>query len=276
MKKNKLPVTAVTLTFIAALAAACGSGPAPAETGLPPAYRLRNFNASVPLSAKSAKGAPRITLTLNLLEVKKSAREAQFFNELLYSGNGPKQYRDALTGEYRAMYRQSPLLETRDAPPSAVFQWEHIEIMDVRLLRDRGVVLEREIYTFTGGAHGMQTKTYYVIDREDLKTLSLADFFREPEGAELRGFIKEELRRYSGLGSGEPLSAGVFFDDEPEISANFFVDKEGLGLRWDPYEIAPYSEGGVEIILPWKKIRPLLKHEIMELLAEWGIYLFVS
>jgi hypothetical protein len=287
MKKNKLyKVIGIPVLATVLLNAACGNGPVPekitenspgpGETDLPPGYRLRNFNVSAPLSAKPIKGNPRVTAALSLLEVKEPAREVKFINDLLYSGNSPEQYRRALVREYQAIYRQSPLPEMQDDLPPAVFQWEHLEIMDVRLLRDRGAVLGREIYTFTGGAHGMQTKTYYVIDRTDLKTLTLADFFREPGGAELSRIIKEELRRYSGLKNDQPLSEGVFFEDEPETSANFFVTREGLGLCWAPYEIAPYSEGGIEIILPWKKIRPLLKHEAIELLAEFGIYLFIS
>jgi hypothetical protein len=199
---------------------------------------------------------------------------ARFFNVLLYGGNSPEQYRDALVREYQAMYRQIPETAIAGYPPSA--GWEHWESVEARRFRNRGLVLGQEQYTYAGGAHGMQTKKYYVLDLEALRVLTPADFFREPEDPRLRGFINEELRRYSGLEPGRPLSEGVFFEDEPPMSANFFVGEEGLGIRWDPYEIAPYSEGGIEIMLPWKTIRPLLKLEAMELLVSFGIYLFIS
>jgi hypothetical protein len=280
MKKNK-PTAFITMLVLAwtALALACGSGPSPGgalpetpSTVPPPGFRLRSLNTAAPLSAKSVKGNPRINIILSLLEVQEPGKEAQFFYDLLYSGSGPEQYRDALVKEYQDLYQEDP----PDGEAGRSFQWEHRETINARSLRERGLALAREKYIFTGGAHGMGTTTYYVADRGSLKILTMTDFFAEPGGEKLRSLIKEELRRRGGLAKDAPLSAGIYFEDEPPASSNFFINDEGLGLRWDPYEIAPYSEGGIEIILPWKVIRPLLKHEAMELLAEFGIYLFVS
>lgn len=265
-------------------AAACASAPgssfpgdsapgdsAPGDSGtrLPDGYARRKLSASVPLAAKQTKGTARIVITLALLEASEASREGEFFREAFYLGNSAEQYRDALVRKYRTGYQEPP------PGAGSAADWEYWERMEARGLRDRGLVLERERYVYTGGAHGLQTKTYYVIDREELRILGLADFFREPDGAELRRLVLEELRRYGGLETGQPLSAGIFFENEPAMSANFHINSEGLGLRWDPYEIAPYSEGGIEIILPWRAIRPLLKLEAMELLATFGIYLFV-
>jgi hypothetical protein len=244
------------------------------KNGRARSYALRDFKVSVPLAPERGNGEPRLAITLDLLEVHEPEQLARFCNDLLYGGNSPEQYRDALVREYRDMYRQIPEAAIAGYPPSA--GWEHWESVTVSLFRNRGLVLGQERYSYAGGAHGTQTKKYYVVDLETLRVLTPADFFREPEDPGLRGLIIEELRRHSGLAPGRPLSEGVFFEDEPPVSANFFVAEDGLGMRWDPFEIAPYSEGGIEITLPWKTIRPLLKIEAMELLAEFGIYLFMS
>lgn len=283
MKKSTLyKIAAASLLALAVSAAACGNL-TPAQTGggqsnneearLAEGYALRRFTKSIPLAQKQTKGAPQLNMDITFLELKKPEGKAQFLRELLYSGNSAGQYQDALAGEYRDMYRQAP---PETIPGDSLADWEYRENLDIRSLGEHGVTLGREKDVYTGGAHGMQTKTYYVLDQEALKVLKLPDFFRDPQGAELRGLVMEELRRYSGLAEGQPLSEGIFFENEPEMSSNFFISEKGLGLHWDPYDITPYSEGSIEITLPWSTIRPLLKQEAVERLAKFGIYLFVS
>jgi hypothetical protein len=137
------------------------------------------------------------------------------------------------------------------------------------------MVIARDKYVYTGGAHGIQTREYYVVELENYKALAVEDLFQEPAGDGLRKLITEELRRYGGLDQNQPLSEGIFFEDSPEMSKNFFLTEEGIGFHWDPYEIAPYSEGHIEIILPWHLVSPLLRHEGIELLTGFGIYLFM-
>ncbi|MDR0584032.1 MAG: RsiV family protein [Treponema sp.] len=277
-------IVAAPLLALAVFAAACGSIP-PAETGadasqskseearLPNGYTLRRSTSSVPLAEKQTRDDPRLNISFIFLEPKKPDREAEFLKGLLYSGNSAKQYQNALAGEYQDMYRQDPPEAVSGSLPA---DWEYRENLAVRGMGESGVTLARKKYVYTGGTHGMQTTTYYVIDREALTVLKLPDFFRDPQGAELRALVMEELRLYSGLEPDRPLSEGIFFRDEPEISSNFFVTEEGLGLHWNPYDIAPYSEGSVEITLPWRTLRPLLKQEAMERLTKFGINLFVS
>jgi hypothetical protein len=54
-----------------------------------------------------------------------------------------------------------------------------------------------------------------------------------------------------------PLSEGGFFEDSVDRLEDFFVSPQGLGFQWDPYEIAPYSTGIIEIIFPYDQIRGL-------------------
>jgi hypothetical protein len=122
-----------------------------------------------------------------------------------------------------------------------------------------------------GGAHGMLTRRYYVIDLESQKLLKIDDFIDDYQGDMMRELIYEELRHYSGLKRNQSLSEGIYLNDEPELTFNFYINEEGFGLHWDPYEIAPYSEGAIKIMLPWKRIRPMLLHESMELLAKFNI-----
>jgi hypothetical protein len=39
---------------------------------------------------------------------------------------------------------------------------------------------------------------------------------------------------------------------------NFYVNEEGITWTYDPYEIAPYSVGVVQITLSWDEVLPFL------------------
>jgi hypothetical protein len=113
-------------------------------------------------------------------------------------------------------------------------------------------VISRTTESFLGGAHGALEKQYLVIDPVSAKALTLEDFLGEDELAGLQSRVTAALAASAGLKPGTPLSEGGFFTDEPEFTGNFFVTKKGLGFHWDQYEIAPYSQGPIEVILPWQ------------------------
>jgi hypothetical protein len=134
----------------------------------------------------------------------------------------------------------------------------------------------RDISFKSGGEQAFPGKRYYVLDMEARKQLKIDDFFADYQGEKrLRDIVYEEMRKCSKLERGQPLSSGAFVADEPELSFNFFVTDDGLGLHWDPQQIAPFSDGPVEIIVPWYAVRPMMLHSGMDLLAKFNIHLFM-
>jgi hypothetical protein len=233
--------------------------------------------------------SPKLEVALSLFQMKYPSAQTAFVNQLLYSNADPAAYKDPVVKEQRESYRKSlSYLEGIDSEKLKIFDLDGVELEDLESSNwrytenfapispmSRGMVIERTKETYTGGAHGMKTTRYFVIDLEAQKLLRIDDFVRDYQGDQIRDLIYEELRNYSGLERGRPLSDGIYLKDEPELTFNFFINEEGLGLHWDPYEIAPYSEGSIEVMLPWKKIRPLLLNSGMELLAKFNIHLFV-
>jgi len=119
---------------------------------------------------------------------------------------------------------------------------------------DRYMLVKLDNYEYKGGAHGMETTFYYVFDLTDKRVLNVRDFFREGTEDRLYDIIK---------------------NDEHGVPDNLFISQEGMYLNWPPDETAPYAAGSIEILIPWKTIRPLLKHDMMELLEKFGIYMFM-
>jgi len=226
------------------------------------------FNSEMPDS-------PRLEVALSLLQMNYPEHQAEFLHETLYSQKSPQAYKDRIEREQGENYRRE--LSTYEGAGS---NWQYMESFTARnteyeRLMSRGIVAERELYVYTGGANGLQTKRYYVIDLDSLRLVTIDDMFENYHDDRIRAIVYKGLRNYSGLADNQPLSHGIFFSDEPELSNNFFVSQEGIGLCWDPIEIAPHYAGSIEIIVPWRDIRPMLKHSGMELMTKFNIYLFM-
>jgi len=204
---------------------------------------------------------------MSLLEMVRPREDVEFFNGLLYPHGTLDSYRDLVVAQQRERYRREEAQGKSD--------WRYEERISFDKAEKGGVVVEREYHVYTGGAHGLSTRRYYVINMALHHLVKIEDLFENFQGDAVRDVIYQEMRRYSKLSPNQPLSQGIFFSDRPELTHNFFVTSEGLGLHWDPYEIAPYAEGYIELIVPWRDIRPLMLNSGMELLANFDIYLFM-
>jgi hypothetical protein len=239
-----------------------------------PQYSQWHYKFTILYAPELLNKSPKLDLVMSLVEMNYPAEHIEFFNDTLYQADSPDSYKDRIIREQREMYRfrLSGLEEADRRNPG---NWYYKEVFNVLNSFEKGVIIERIIDTYNGGAHGMKLKRFYVLNMESVMPVKIDDLFEDYQGDKVRNIIYAELRNHSGLEEGKPLSAGIYLTDEPELSFNFFLTQEGLGFRWDPYEIAPYSEDGIEIIVPWRKIRPLMLHSGMEMLTRFNIHLFM-
>jgi hypothetical protein len=269
MKKHLLFCVLILLMLISACVSTSGNK----KIQYSPWY----YTFTVLLDPDRPHDSPQLDIALSLMNIKSPAEQAEYLNGLLYSTGSFDAYKDQVIQEQRKKYRDT-LFDTVAQPVknSANYNWRYAETVSIKNSGRQGMIIERDYYSYSGGAHGLSTKRYYVIDLDQRKQLRIDDFFANYQGDKrLRDIIYFELGKYSRLKSGQRLSEGIFFSDEPELSFNFFLSNEGLGLHWDPYQIAPYAHGNIKVIIPWQVIRPLMLTEGIELLTKFGIYLFV-
>lgn len=105
-------------------------------------------------------------------------------------------------------------------------------------------------YTFTGGAHGMNTTSCYVYDVYENQEIGINSIFKEEFLPNVLSLIKEELALNK--------DADSFDMNYVNVTENFFVDEEGIHWIYNPYEIAPYAIGAIEVTLPYSKIENYL------------------
>lgn len=253
MKRIPWILPVLSLVFIA-----CAGGPKSTALQKGPMaqtapYEAFVLNTETVLLPDLGKKSPRMELSLILLD----PAGDELLQGFLYDGAKPEDYVNDLIQTYTDFYRE--ILAMRDEgeePPAALLAWSHKESHRVHTYSRLQVIARTKEY-YSGGAHGMREKNYWVIDLVEKKQIQLGDLFLEGTEAVLQTHIEDALRVYSDLEPGVPLSRGYYFNDSVEVG-DFFLTPQGIGFHWNPYEIAPYSVGPVKITLPYEEIGDLL------------------
>ena len=107
---------------------------------------------------------------------------------------------------------------------------------------------ELDAFAYTGGAHGLETVTWLLIDLHDGRQITLADLFPLLTGQELAEKLRSALLEQKGMTEAELFELGY------EVEAvypteNFFLRNDSVIFQFNPYDIAPYAEGPQQIAL---------------------------
>ncbi|GHT67506.1 hypothetical protein FACS1894110_13120 [Spirochaetia bacterium] len=200
---------------------------------------------------------PNMHIRLNLIDVPDGVNPnlQRLFRALFYDGMDPQDYADKFIADMEKEFRQGK--EEFERNPDwgiSVFSRVYEEAFEADLYTAQLVVIRRDWYEYTGGAHGNFLIDYFVIDPAVAKRLTLDDILKTEARPLVLARIEEALRNMRELKDGEPLTKGGFFEETVNIPDNFFLSPEGLGFLWNIYEIAPYAYGPIEVILPYEKV----------------------
>jgi len=133
--------------------------------------------------------------------------------------------------------------------------------LSATLVTPRVVVWEayRESYMWHA-AHGNLSMSYLNYSLEDARILSLSDLMNPGYEKKLTEQIREKIKE-----EGISLLCDL---NEVEIPKQFAITSTGILFSYDPYDIAPYSEGVVTVDLPMG--------DIVDILSPKGIYLITG
>jgi hypothetical protein len=144
---------------------------------------------------------------------------------------------------------------------SAPLEWSLERLIQVPYWNDDLITLDLRSRGYLGGAHGFDERYLLTFRIADGARLKIADIV-EPKSLSLLSTIAEaEVRRARAVPAGQSLQDAGFTiapNTPLAIPNNFGVTETGLLLRFNPYEIAPYSLGPTEITLPNEAIGQLL------------------
>ena len=122
------------------------------------------------------------------------------------------------------------------------------------------VSLELMISAFTGGAHPIGFSETFNFSVPEGKAIGLDDLILDKAG--LTQLAEREFKLSRGLPEDANLSEeGFFYGDPFSLPANFVLTREGLYLIYNVYEAAPYALGPTEFVIPYDKLKGLVRIE---------------
>lgn len=123
--------------------------------------------------------------------------------------------------------------------------------LSTTLVTPRVIVWENELYAYPCmAAHGYQSTTFINFCMTDGKIIELSDLLKKDYKKPLEKIIRNKIRE-----QGVDLLVAL---NEVEIPVEFAITSKGLLFSYDPYQIAPYSEGTVQVEIPVGELQPLL------------------
>jgi hypothetical protein len=136
---------------------------------------------------------------------------------------------------------------------SFLLQWYTSTTVSVRYDEADLLVLDDDVSSFAGGAHGSFYKTVDVIDLASGKELALKDI-TTADSVTLERLLEPALRKGFGLTPKQKLTE-VLFEDYLAANNNFYVTQKGLGFVYNPYEVASWAQGVIEVYIPFSALK---------------------
>jgi len=144
-------------------------------------------------------------------------------------------------------------------PESASMNWTLLKFMHI-LYNDNYLLSYYLLnYAFTGGAHGMESEEYTVVNMQNGTALSLVDIFNKGFEPHLTDLLTQKLKEIYTLSQEDRLTDHGFFVDDIAPNSNFYITGNGIGFYYNHYEIAPYSNGPTDILIPFRELEGMIK-----------------
>jgi hypothetical protein len=255
------------MMFVLFAAAACTTMPPKSEEFGP--FVRRHARESIP--ALENKKKPSAELDFVLLDITAPGALQTLVRQFLYDGQASDEYAHLIFRTWKRSYS-----ETVAENPDYARDWGYEEKQKVALAGSYAVIT-RDIFTYEGGAHPNHAEDHFVISLDPPRQLRLSGLITGTGMSRLNTLVDRELRRVSEemtgepLPAGKPLSNGIFFNDVIPLTEDFYPDARGLTFQWDPYEIAPYVAGGIEILITWQELAAFLSPEGKNLAAAFSV-----
>jgi hypothetical protein len=235
-------------------AASRGNSGAKMETG---DYVLISRERTIFLYPDAQDTSSKLDITFTLLDI--TGAEKQFISPVLYNRQSPGEYADKKIQDYDKMYGEMrSVVERMPTMSWESLNWFYREVFALVAETSRIAIISQEKEYYTGGAHGMRNKNYYVFSLEDKRQLTLEDIVLEEAKPALEDLVEAALRDLMEIPSWIPLSEKGFFEEWEGKLEDFYLSSHGLGFQWDPYEIAPYVMGAMEISIPYDRLQGIL------------------
>lgn len=183
-----------------------------------------------------------------------------------------RSYLNAYIADYKQFEKDSAMFNqtAEDGWGLTSLNYEEISSCEFTFNQNGFVSYAINMYSYTGGAHGMNGTSNHVIDLSTKNLLTLADLFPENVYSEIGSLIIKQIARDRNFTNPAQLNEDGFFSIEDVVPTdNFRIDAKGITWTYNPYEIAVYATGQITVTLDWALIKPyLLENSVVMNLVE--------
>ncbi|MCX6248321.1 MAG: DUF3298 domain-containing protein [Bacteroidetes bacterium] len=138
------------------------------------------------------------------------------------------------------------------------FNWQSMKFLHILMNSSHILSFYIDHFAFTGGAHGLQTRQFTVVNQWTGKEVGLKDIFKENTGSRMSELLNEKIHEMNHLPASQSLKDAGFFSDTVKATENFYVTHEGIGFYYNQYDLAPYASGCFEIFIPFRELTEVL------------------
>lgn len=122
---------------------------------------------------------------------------------------------------------------------------------------------------YTGGAHGNDLLTTFNYDLERNEAITPSALFLDPKDSRIVELLLSKLMTEFDVSTPEELEyAGIFNYQVLEITNNFYFTDEGITFYYNPYELAAYAVGPIELFVTYSELSPFLNGAYTKLIPQ--------
>ncbi len=244
--------------------------PAPqqVETGSEPdtlSYSFTTIEKQIPCKGEDKKMCLEVYIEKMKVESGTSAEAARNIEKVLLDAisETDNSQGQARSPENIASNLEEEYTRIKEEMPDYNLPWQYKSDFEVYLNHNGLFATQLTNYSFTGGAHPSSFVYYYTFDADNGKRLGLKDLIISKKYEQLRHMSEAAFRTSRDIDSTQSLEeAGFWFEvDRFALNDNYKYTPEGLTIVFNPYEIAPFSEGEIVILFPYSAIEEMVKPE---------------
>jgi hypothetical protein len=168
----------------------------------------------------------------------------------------PGEMMDGFLSDYESASKQLPKFR---------MDWAIDANIEAYTETDYIVCISYDIYSFTGGAHPNSFTVFFNFNKETGDTISLANIFKHGFEPKLNALIDKKFREMNDLKPGDNLvDKGGLFENYIKFNYNFAITRDsvtnakGVEFIYNPYEIASYAAGPVELVFTRAELEVIL------------------
>ena len=214
-----------------------------------------NINIDVRCAEGKSKAAQRINQQLATF---------LFGNTIMPFDEAKQHFADSLAKEYEKELRE---FYDPDNEYQGTFAYEYSQTGKVSADAPAGIVAyTNRIEMYTGGAHGGAMESYINFQEETGRIITCEELFGYKQD-EVKKLIKEQIIKDNECKTEAELTEkrSIFSLGDVYITDNnFLIEKDGILFCYNPYDIAPWSEGFIYAKLSYKKLEGLITPNLIK------------